>query len=394
MKHTPISQILVRALVASRREVVCNEATPAAREDAEANAADEPIDSGADNWIKIAPFGTYPGSKPGRPQHFTEIEANAMIAEFSSLRGRAGRLFRGIPIFIGHPDQNPQLYTDHRRLGKVTNLETRQDGLYGEVQWNALGEENKREGYWVYPSPRWDAPAGRPEFRPDRLISIGLTNTPRIAASEPVTNSNDPDPTNETTETTDMDRKILTEKLGLDVTATDEEILAKLAAVMSAATTAETAKSEAETAKSEAETAKSEMETAANSLAEANSRIAALEREAQAAREAEANARLDVAETTGRITKAERAEWLPRLTGADREAQANALAGLKPKLNTRPIDVTKQRVEIGDERGRREAIANAVSAYEAKGMTYDEAWAAAKRDPELKAVWDAMQSHV
>jgi hypothetical protein len=391
---------LVLACFSLPREVMANTAATApapttAREDAEANAADEPIDSTTDNFIKIAPFGTYPGSKPGRPQHFYETEANAMIAEFGSLRGKAGRLFRGIPIFIGHPDQKPELYTDHRRLGKVTNLETRQDGLYGEVQWNALGEENKREGYWVYPSPRWDAPAGRQEFRPDRLISIGLTNMPRIATSEPVTNSADPEPmpdpaatsqepTTETTnETTDMDRKLLTEKLGLDVTATDEEILAKLADLMSAADTAATKTQEAETAKTE-------METAANSLADANTRITALEREAQTAREAEANARLDLAEREGRITKAERSEWLPRLTGDKRETEANALGALKPKLNTAPIDVIHQRVEIGDEKGRRETIANAVEAYERKGMTYDEAWNAAKKDPELKAVWEAM----
>lgn len=387
------------------REVMANTAATApaptmTREEAEANAADEPIDSATDNFIKIAPFGTYPGSKPGRPQHFYEEEANAMIAEFGSLRGKAGRLFRGIPIFIGHPDQKPELYTDHRRLGKVTNLETRQDGLYGEVAWNALGEENKREGYWVYPSPRWDAPPGRPQFRPDRLISIGLTNMPRIAASEPVTNSADPEPapaaadpaaasqepTTETTnETTDMDRKLLTEKLGLDVTATDEEILAKLADLMSAAATAETKTQEAVAATTE-------METTANSLADANTRITALEREAQTARESEANARLDLAVTEGRITKAERSEWLPRLTGANRESEVNALGALRPKLNTAPIDVTRQRVEIGDEKGRRETIANAVAANERKGMSYDDAWAAAKKDPELKAVWDAMKT--
>ena len=74
-----------------------------AREAALANAADAPVDGAEDAWIKIAPYGTYRGSKPGRPQHFTEAEANAMVAEFNSLRGKAGRLFRGIPIYIGQP---------------------------------------------------------------------------------------------------------------------------------------------------------------------------------------------------------------------------------------------------------------------------------------------------
>ena len=230
-----------------QRECVANSAATSEREGAVSNAAEEPFDGTDDGWMKIAPFGSYPGSRPGRPQHFTEVEANAMVGEFRSLRGRLGRMFRGAPVYIGHPDKDPAVYTDHRRLGKVIDLQARPDGLYGEVEWNALGLENKREGYWVFPSPRWDAPAGRSEFRPDRLISVGLTNMPRIAASEPVTNSQDFENENQTN-TDIMDRKLLTEKLGLDVTATDEEILAKLTQVLSAAANIATQQTAVETA--------------------------------------------------------------------------------------------------------------------------------------------------
>jgi Mu-like prophage I protein len=364
-----------------KRESVANDA--AAREDAMANAADAPIDGSEDGWIKIAPYGVYPGSRPGRLQHFTESEANAMMAEFGSLRGKAGRLFRGIPIFIGHPDVNPQIYTDHRRLGKITNLEPRADGLYGEVEWNSLGLENKAQGYWVFPSPRWDCPLGQPEFRPDRLLSVGLTNTPRIVGSEPVTNSLDfPDPNTNQTDN-NMDRKILTEKLGLEITATDEEILAKIASLMSAEATAA---SKAQ----EAVTMTQERDTVANSLTTATARITALETELKTTREAVANSKLDAAVNQGKITLAERAAWLPKLVGENREAEANALDAITPKLNTTPLDVTNSRVQIGNAAERREAIANAVDANMAKGMDYDTAYAAAEKDPALKPVWDAM----
>ena len=78
------------------RESIAN-ATDA-REAALVNAADSPVDGNADAWIQIAPYGTYPGSRPGRPQHFTEAEANSMVAEFTSLHGQAGRLWRGIHV--------------------------------------------------------------------------------------------------------------------------------------------------------------------------------------------------------------------------------------------------------------------------------------------------------
>jgi hypothetical protein len=369
-----------------RRESVAND--EAAREADISNAADAPIDEVTEErWVKIAPFGTYPGSKPDRPQHFYEEEANAMVREFTSFRDKARRMFRGIPIYIGHPDKYPQVYTDHRRLGRITDLQVRPDGLYGEAEWNSLGEENLKEGYWVYPSPRWDAPEGRKEFRPDRLISVGLTNSPRIVESEPVTNSTLDD---ETQTDTEMDRKLLTEKLGLDVTATDEEILAKIASLNSEAETARTKLTEKETLM---ETAENSLTLVRTELETTKGRVTALEGDVQAARESLANSQLDAAVSAGRITEAERAAWLPRLTGDARESEANALLAVEPKYNTRPLDVTKQRQEIGDEKGRRETIANAVDAImRDKGVNYDDAWQLAKKDPALQPVWDAMRT--
>ena len=389
--------VLILSASRATREIIANDT---ARESAEANAADAPIDGDDTGWIKVSPFGTFPGKKPGRMQVFTEVEANAIVAEFNSVRGRLGRLFRGAPIFIGHPDENPDLYQDHRRLGKITTLQSRADGLWAEVEWNALGRENQQEGYWVYPSPRWDAPAGRKEFRPDRLLSIGLTNTPRIPTSEPVTNSLDTQhsetqekgqESDQTTNTdTDMDRKLITEKLGLDVTATDEEILAKLASLMSAEADAAAA---TQTAVENAAAAKTEKEQIACSLTAETARANALAADLQTTREAHANALLDAAQAAGRITPAHRPAWLPRLTGENREAEANTLATLTPAFNTTALNPDRNRGEVTDEKARRETIANAVSdLMEKKNISYHEAWNQAKRDPALKPVFDAMKT--
>jgi hypothetical protein len=366
------------------REVVANEEP---REDAICNSEIGTTDE--EGWVKIAAYGVHPGSVQGRDQHFFEEDANAVVAEFNSLRGRLGRMFRGIPIYIGHPDSRPDLYTDHRRLGKYTDLQARPDGLWAKEELNSLGLENKREGFWMYPSPRWDAPAGRPLFRPTRLISVGLTNSPRLLNSEPVANSTlDAEKPTETT--TIMDRKLLCEKLGLDVTATDEEILAKI-------TNLQTAHDEAVTKMKEKET---ELETTANSvvairadLANATGQIATLQSSLATARETIANGLLDAAEADGRITHADRATWFPRLTGEARETEANALATLAPKFNTKPLDVTNSRIEIGDEKARREIISNAVEAImREQGVDYDAAWVLAKKDPKLKPVWEAMKT--
>ncbi len=372
------------------RETISNTAHAAdEREDLVNNAPTPPIDEGEDGWIKISPYGRFSGSRPGRPQFFGEAEANAMVGEFRGLKGRLGRLFRGIPVYIGHPDQNPEMWKDHRRLGKIVKLEARADGLWGEPAWNSLGRENKEEGYWMYPSPRWDAPAGRKEFRPDRLISVGLTNIPRITESEPVANSRTPNTEPDNT----MDRKALADSLGMDAAATDEELLGKITSLKQTADTAAAKEKEANDAKAEAQTAKTEKETAANALAEATGRETALRSERDAAREDAVNARLDLATHQGKITKAEREVWEKRLAGENREAEANALAALTPKLNTRELDLSATREVIEnanlEREKRREAISNAVDEVQRAhpGLSREDAWFRAKKDPKNKGLF-------
>lgn len=118
----------------------------------EANA----LDADEDGWFKVSPYGEYPGKTPGRIQYFGLPEAQAMESHFNSVAGRLGRLFRGCPIFIGHPDVDRSIWPDERRLGKVSGLQARADGLWARGEWNSLGADNKENGYWVYPSPRWD----------------------------------------------------------------------------------------------------------------------------------------------------------------------------------------------------------------------------------------------
>ena len=362
----------------SGRESIANSAATDAREAAVANALDpsEAIDFSetADGWFKISPYGTFRGKVPGRPQTVAQDNAAAMVSEFNSVLGKLGRAFRGVPIYHGHPDVDPEIWPDDRRIGKITQLEARADGLWGLAEWNSIGQENKAEGWWIFPSPRWDAPAGKSSFAPDRLISIGLTNTPRIAESEPVFNS-----LLTTENNTIMDPQLIREKLGLAPEATDEEVLAKLDSITAAAT-------EKETVATELENTKTEKDQMACSITGKETEITNL-------REAHNNALLDLATRDGRITAADRPAWEARLSGANREQEINSLAAITPKLNTAAINLGDRRSERGAADTLREDVSNAVAKLQKDGgLTYHEAWAQVKKRPEFKAYFSRVEA--
>jgi phage I-like protein len=385
MKRNHKNRILVYLLAKTLREE-CHNAAEARAEEVHNVGDMDALDADSDGWFKVSPYGVFPGKTPGRPQHLSLENSRKIEEHFNSWRGKMGRMFRGAPIFIGHPDVDRAVWPDERRLGKITEVQARADGLWARAEWNALGRENIDNGYWIYPSPRWDAPAGQGQFMPDRLLSIGLTNMPRIVTSEPIANAEHQSPNNQNNET--MDRKILIEKLGLPPEATDEEILAKLDAMLKEnadAAAAEKAKLDAE-AKKQGEVGKGGSEGEGGDDDDDDE-----DDELKKARMDAANARVDLAIAEGRISMADRATWLPRLTGENREAEANALSSIKPKLNTGSLDLKKARAEVGDEAQRRETIANAVAAEQGKGKTYAEAYNAVRANPEFKAVFDAMK---
>lgn len=145
----------------------------------------------AEEWLEISPYGEFPNKK-GK-QIVRRSHADRMVAAFNSLLGRAARGFRGLPIYVGHPDVDPQRWPDDRRYGRVNQLDARDGGLWGLVAWNDLGRKNRAEGYYVYPSPAWFFPKNRNGVvEPDELLSIGLTNTPNIVEVAPWTNSGAP----------------------------------------------------------------------------------------------------------------------------------------------------------------------------------------------------------
>jgi hypothetical protein len=159
--------------------------------------------------------------------------AETLTSNFHSFSGKLGRRFAGVPFYVGHPDVPgfENTYPDQKAYGWVMALESRDDGLYGQIKWSKAGNELLENAHYKFLSPYWEAAEidfekGRKVFRPQSLISVGLTNQPNIPVL-PLANSETPSEPDVTT--------ILT-NLGLDLSATREEILHRLATLPPAET--------------------------------------------------------------------------------------------------------------------------------------------------------------
>lgn len=168
-----------------------------------------------DDWVKIAPVGDF--DHEFGIQRF-DREAIASLAErFNSFISRLGRLFAGAPTFRGHPDTNPEKYPDTMSYGWIMELKDRgEEGLWGRMKWTEEGRELVRKGHFKFVSPvvrgvEIGRENGRIVYRPQSLLSLGLTNTPNLPLP-PLANENL------------ITMKKLTEILKLEETASAEQI--------------------------------------------------------------------------------------------------------------------------------------------------------------------------
>lgn len=330
-------------------------------------------DLSADGWLKIAPWGDHPNSVG--LQRVQKEDGDAMVAAFNSLVGKAGRMFRGVPIFVGHPDRDPNRYPDKRRYGKITALESRADGLYAKPAFNDLGERVIEQGHYLYNSPVWALKREGNVVRPIELLSIGLTNEPNIkgepwakneAEETPATNTtlNTPTPTPETPMTAEEKAQIESQLAALNTKIV--ELTAALAA------------RDAETLAANASNATA-LQSAAADLAAANAKIAT-----------ERTKRIELAANSivadGRRTTAQRAALVAELTAAnDLDAAITAASHAKPALPTTSAVANLGNRKAEGQKTAGVAINEAVRAYAAEHQCdlgthigYNLAWNGAK----------------
>ena len=341
-----------------------------------------------DGWLLLAPYGETPywhEEKPGSGkqyrQVFTRGQGERMVRVFNALAERKGAKFRGLPIYAGHPDADPTRWPDERRLGGVVGLEAREEGLYARAAWNDLGEQNRAQGYLVYPSPAWlydlRAARGSGVIAPDELRSVGLTNTPRLPDVPAWTNSEEPaSKTHIGTyiETNHMNYKLLLiQHFGLPEDASDEVI------------------QQTHAQRCEADAAGRTEAVAA--CAERDLAVA----DARRFRAAAVNAQLDAAINAGRLSAAEREGFVQRFE-RDYEEALRGLSERRAALNTQPLglrpagpgmDLSTAHGRATAFNARLDALMRPVAAG-GRGLRFDAAIAEMRGSPEDAALLQAM----
>lgn len=273
------------------------------------------------------PYGEYQHDK-GK-QVFNKESALLMQSAANGLLSKAA----GIPIYAGHPDVpgRPDSNPAAPAFGWIDNIEVRDDGALFTHRLNKRGQESIENAEFRFYSPYWllRKIAGG-ALQPTRLLSMGLTNNPRI----PV-----PAIANDQQE---QEIKIMTDEqlkaIGLETGASEEAINARLAVLVKAENDAATEKARADKAEA--------------NLQAANSNITAANDRANKAREALVDSALHHAVLAGQLTEADRATRRTDLLAISNDSDLTSkLKELESAKQTLPAKQT------GDLSGARAAAA-------------------------------------
>jgi phage I-like protein len=327
----------------------------------------------------LIPYGDHP-HKNG-VQRLTRETAETMVSNFNGFLAKLGRLFGGMPVYIGHPDDPAfsNQHTDARAYAWIMGMEAREDGLALIPKWSKPGEEIVSNAHYKWFSPRWACKEigrenGRAILAPARLISVGLTNMPNIAGIPPLANedlSAGEVPADQPEEPAMDLLKRLLALLGMPDTASAEDLVAKVTD-LSAKT----------------ETATSECNAAVLAATEARAALA----NAEAARASERGARIELlvsnAIAAGRITPAQKDQWIKDLA-EQFDAKSIELSNAKPVLHVAPVTagLGSRKVELQTSRDTVLTLVN--QRIEQTGEDYETAFASVRK--ENAALFEAMK---
>ena len=173
--------------------------------------------------MHLVPRGEFPHAESGKLQVIDDTALSAIVNRFSTESKHPN--FAGLLIDQEHFSYDPG--KSSASYGWIKEIQNRDDGLWGRVEWTSLGSDAISGGVYRFLSPTWlnrdVEDLGGNRIRPLRLDTAGLTNVPNLKGMVPFTNragytgSDQP-------ETQHM--KSIASALGLSTDASEESILA------------------------------------------------------------------------------------------------------------------------------------------------------------------------
>jgi hypothetical protein len=144
------------------------------------------------DWVFVS-FGEYPCASG---LQIVNAESSATVANEINEAAKSP-LFRGRPVYIGHPDHKAfrDRYKDTRSYARVWEaaVDVANEQVGFRMTWGRKGAAMVADGEFDTFSPHWDVSIansgdGMPKLYPTRLKSLGMTNMPNIEGVSPIAN--------------------------------------------------------------------------------------------------------------------------------------------------------------------------------------------------------------
>ena len=143
----------------------------------------------AEGWAHITPCGEFPHAGAGVVQIIDRAACDAMAVEFNVRKANAN--FPGVLVDFDHFSLDTGQSSE--AAGWITELESRDTGLWARVRWSDAGLAAVQGGRFrlmspVFPPPSQCEDLGGGKIRPRALVSVALTNEPNIKGGRPLAN--------------------------------------------------------------------------------------------------------------------------------------------------------------------------------------------------------------
>ena len=142
-----------------------------------------------DGWVQVTPCGEFPHVGAGVTQVIDREACDRIAADFNAHKSVTN--FPGVLVDFDHFSLDTEKSSE--AAGWISDLESRDTGLWARVRWSDAGLSAVRGGRFrlmspVFPPPSACEDLGGGKIRPVVLVSVALTNEPNIRGGRPITN--------------------------------------------------------------------------------------------------------------------------------------------------------------------------------------------------------------